>query len=374
MKTNFFEKCKNVFRKLKLTDESGNWHIVEKKRIWFLFPLVVILVAIVVFSIFAGISGDASQGINLGLDFTGGTVMTVYLDRDEITNNYDENVNKITSIIESQGFSVSYTQVTTSSSSGTQGIMFRYKNLSDETESNAKNDLIVEEIRQVYNVPVTANANFVTSEFIGSTASSELIGSAMLAIFVSCLLILIYVVIRFTIWSGISAIIALLHDVFMMIAFTIIFHIQVNTSFIAAIVTIIAYSINNTIVIFDRVREKTRENKLVTTKLDTAQLTNSAIKETFVRSINTSFTTLITITILAIVGVASIQEFVLPIIIGLLCGTFSSLCIATSMYSILETSSQKRKILREQKTGVSNVDWREKLRTKFKSKKKQPVE
>ncbi|MDE5549182.1 MAG: protein translocase subunit SecDF, partial [Clostridia bacterium] len=148
---------------------------------------------------------------------------------------------------------------------------------------------------------------------------------------------------------GISAIVALIHDVAMMVFLVIIFRIQVNSAFIAALITIVSYSINNTIVVFDRVRENKKKAMAVDKSaiLDNNSIVNESIMQTLVRSINSTITTMIAITLFAIIGTASVREFALPVIFGLLAGFYSSLVIAPSLYCLMKNTADKRKAVKK---------------------------
>lgn len=172
-----------------------------------------------------------------------------------------------------------------------------------------------------------------------ASVSDEILKSAILAISISLVLMLIYIIIRFELLSGIAAVAALAHDVLIMFAFMIIFQIEINSTFIAALITILGYSINNTIIIFDRVRENMRiyahKRDERGKKVKPAYIANKSVQETIWRSINTTLTTLIMIGMIAILGVTSVQVFALPIIFGLLAGTFSSVCLAPTLWAML---------------------------------------
>ncbi len=325
--------------------------IVEKYKIWFIVPLVILLAAMIVFTAFginavvdARKSGDSwgkaigkgfSNGINIGIDFEGGTLLTVIMGEEDAINKFDENSKKISDIISSHGVNVSYIQK--SNTGALAGIMFKYDALDDTT-----NDAILNDINAAYDNKFVVNEdlNYTT---IGASASKDLIWTAVLSIVVSTLLILVYVIFRFELWAAFAAVIALIHDVLMMVCLTIIFHIQVNSSFIAAIITIVAYSINATIVLFDRVRENYKLH--VMKGSDFAEynrsIVNMSIKDTFTRNINTTLTTLVAITVLAIIGDMSIREFALPVIFGLILGAYSSLVISPSLFCLLKNRFSK---------------------------------
>lgn len=174
-----------------------------------------------------------------------------------------------------------------------------------------------------------------------STVSGEILKSALLAISIALLCMLIYIIIRFELLSGIAAVIALFHDVLIMFCCMGIFHIEINSTFIAALITILGYSINNTIIIFDRIRENIKfyANKRIDGKLvKPAYIANKSVQETIWRTINTTLTTLIMIAMVAIIGVRDIQIFALPIIFGLLAGTYSSVFLAPTIWAMLAKS------------------------------------
>ncbi len=175
-------------------------------------------------------------------------------------------------------------------------------------------------------------------QVISATVSSEMRNNAILAIFVASAAMLLYVSIRFhNVAAGASAIIALVHDVTLVVLFYAVTRIPLDYSFIAVILTILGYSINSTIVIFDRVRENNRTNK----KLSNEELINSSIKQTLTRSVYTTITTLLTVVCLYAFGVTSIKEFTLPIIFGVIVGTYSSIFVSGSVWYTLTKKSNK---------------------------------
>ena len=357
-----------------------NAKIVEKHGIWAIAPVVVFVVAVIVFASFAGMNHDITKGLNIGIDFAGGSILTVELGSDILNNKdkYNEHYDYIESVLTSEEIaeqvvayakeiginitksaavaSISYVQ--TSGSDLEMSLVIKYDNISStfDTENSDlttyRNGLIEEQIKDYYetnyeNVTVSTN-------YIGATASASLIKTALLSIFITMVLILIYIVIRFEVWSGLSAIIALIHDVAMMICLVAIFRIQINSAFIAAVITIVSYSINNTIVVFDRVRENGKKAKggNKTAIVDNNKLVNESIVETMARSINSTLTTMVAITLFAIIGTASVREFALPVIFGLIAGFYSSLVIAPSLYCLMKNASDKRKLAK--RDGVKN--------------------
>lgn len=179
----------------------------------------------------------------------------------------------------------------------------------------------------------------ISEDRVSATVGKELWGNASMALIIAAILMLIYISFRFELLSGLSAVIALLHDLFVMMAVYAIFQLPVNTSFIAAMLTILGYSINATIVIFDRIRE----NAKFLRKETFAEITNKSIWQSMGRAINTSVTTLLTIVMVYILGVTSVREFALPIIIGIVCGTYSSIFIAGPVWALFKGTEKVTK-------------------------------
>lgn len=336
----------------KLNFKGKKYPIVEKYKIWFAIPILIILLASIIFTVFAIKDKSFSSGLNIGIDFTGGSVLTIPLG-DDLQTNYDDYISRITRVIEAND-----SVIGTSTLSGDTAIVIRYKNIYDEdaqAELNERIKLALEtEFDEIYENGFTITTEeFISIDFIGSSVSKELVRTALLSVAITTVLILLYIIIRFEWLSGVAAVVALLHDVLMIFAFTIIFRIQINSSFVAAIITIVAYSINNTIVIFDRVRENmkialTSNSNL--NKLPINDILNDSVTNTLNRSLNTTITTIFTVSMIAILGVSTIREFALPLIFGLLAGTFSSIFLAPSIYSLI------RKKIIDKKYGSLSVN------------------
>ena len=276
------------------------FNIVQKKFIFMAVSLVIILAGVVCFFI---------NGFNQDIDFAGGTQIVI------TGIKYDEKA--ITKSLESiKGVDVSTVQKTD------DGVLVKTKFLSDDLKTQVEAQ-IPKDFKK---------AKVASVESISETIGKELWQSAAASIAIAAILMLLYITFRFEVLSGIAAVIALLHDLLIMISFYVIFQIPVNTSFIAAILTILGYSINATIVIFDRIRENTRlaKNEMF------ADVVNKSIFQTLWRSINTSLTTLVTLVVLLIIGVASIKEFALPLIVGIIAGTYSSVFISGPVWSMLK--------------------------------------
>lgn len=346
--------------------------ITNKAKLWLILPLIVILVAVAVFTGYAVSYKDFSKGMNIGVDFAGGTVITVTLGETALSgdgyNSHLQNVvdavtskeiaEKVAAFAQEKGKnlnadaavgSISYSQ--RSGSGETQAIVVKCDNISStyDTETNEitqyRNQLIEEQLRTIYTDEAGYNQDTVTTQFISATASSALIRTALLAIFITLVLILIYIIFRFEVWSGIAAIIGLMHDVIMMVALTTIFHIQINSAFIAAMITIVAYSINNTIVVFDRMRENMKHDQGLSNGAihNVNAVVDRSIWETLLRSVNSTLTTMVAIVLFAILGASSVREFALPVIFGLIAGFYSSLCVAPSLYCLMKNAYTNRK-------------------------------
>lgn len=314
--------------KLSIFNAVKNVDFVSKRHIWYLIPTVIIVAGIVLMLVI---------GMNVGIDFEGGAIISMYFHEDLSDSEYNENLAKVTKIIEDNGLKVSYSQ-NSDDETGTV-LIVRYANIGNDMES--KNKAVKEAITTEYS-ELYEDSNNITMETIGSTASKDLLLRSIIAISAAAVVMLIYIGFRFDWLSGLSAIITLIMNVLVMVALTTIFRIQVNTSFIAAVITIIAYSINATIVIFDRIRENIKKSE-ASDKFNPALIANTAIKESFTRTVYSTFTTLVTITVLAIVAVPTIKEFALPIIFGLVAGIYSSIFVAPALWVTFNGLKGKKK-------------------------------
>ncbi len=283
------------------------YNFMKYKKIWFIISGIVIVAGLII-TFFNG-------GLNLGIDFTGGTSIQAKIGRKfevkeirEIINKYDKEA------------------VITYAGNDKDEVIIRTKlELDDEKRS---------EILKEFNDTFGVSSNNINFESIGPAIGSELKKQALLALSLANLGILIYISIRFEWRFGLASIFALLHDVIVMTVFYGAMKIPVNSSFIAAILTIVGYSINATIVIFDRIRENMKSVK----KTNPEKIADESINQTLARSINTSLTTLLTITTLYILGVPAIKDFALPLIVGLISGTYSSIFIASPVWLFLKNS------------------------------------
>ena len=291
------------------------------------------------------------HGINLGLDFTGGLSMQYDL-APSTTEPLNASAVQADAEAALKALDVGTFGVTVQgANNNTVNIRLRGFSLEDaaapaeggEAADSAKAEIqklqaqFVEKISEKY--PEATSVENVN--YVGPVAGATLVRNAIISVLLASALMLIYIAIRFDLNSGLAAVFGLLHDVLIMLSFMVIFRsvIQMNSSFIAAALTIVGYSINNTIVIFDRIRENAR--KLPTTPRE--EITNISIRESLGRTICTTVTTLITIVALCILGVASIREFALPIIVGILSGVYSANMINGYVWAFLEEKRRSRK-------------------------------
>ena len=325
-KTSFDEKLHSL--KLNVT---------KRRLIWLLIPVAIILVGVILVS---------TIGFNLGIDFTGGTVINVIPNEINISddNNYNQVKADIEEVLNEFGLKSTQFQIVENDQGQAVSVRFQDKAGADEKEMNVLiNDKIIPALYEKFGMDKNDDrfANYVqASDRIGATSSSELLLKALIAIMASIVLILIYIAIRFEVASGLSAIVALFSDVLVTCSIVLMCRIQINTTFIAALITIIGYSINNTIIIFDRVRElrKLDENKGKSNE----ELANMAVSQSFARTLNTTITTLVAVLLLAIIGVPSVREFVIPIIIGLLSGVYSSLFLSPNLWALMYRERAKK--------------------------------
>ncbi len=193
-----------------------------------------------------------------------------------------------------------------------------------------------EALRAAYNLPEEDTP--IKSDYVSASVGSDLRKSAVKASVLAELLILVYITIRFELRSGIAAVCSLVHDLLVMLSIYVIFQIPFNMNFIAAALTILGYSINATIVVFDRIRE----NRRLYQKVGFSEIVNRSIGQTMGRSINTTVTTLLAILMLVIFGVSSIRTFAIPVCVGVVAGCFSSVFLSGPMWNLLVSKKTQR--------------------------------
>lgn len=276
-----------------------------------------------------GVSSMRGNGaLNYGLDFVGGTSTTADFAKDYTINEIESEIIPLVAEITGDN------NITANKVEGTTQVTMKTRTLSLE-ERDAVNAMLSENF--------AIDESTITSQSISSTISGEMRSDALIAVLVSTICMLVYIWFRFSdIRFGASAIIALLHDVLVVLAVYGVLRISVGNTFIACMLTIIGYSVNDTIVIFDRIRENLGK---AVGKPSTEQLTeiaNQSLTQTLSRSINTSITTFIMVFMLFVFGVSSIREFALPLMAGLICGAYSSICIATELWYVMRVRYEKK--------------------------------
>lgn len=284
--------------------------IVEKKKIWFTISILIIVI---------GLGFMFTKGMNFGIDFKGGTQVVI---------NMGEEFNKadVDKIVQQYSKDAITNQV-----NGTE-LQIKAKELNTDQV-----DEIFNALKEKYNLKDNA---LVSQNEIGASVGKELTRNAIVALLIAVIGMLIYVIIRFKFSFGVAAIVALVHDVLITISVYAIFGITINTPFIAAILTIVGYSINDTIVIFDRIRENSK--KLRSKSVE--EIADLSITQTMSRSINTTITTLITI-VCVYIFVPTVRDFAFPLIIGIASGACSSIFIASPIWCMI-TNKQKSKKLK----------------------------
>lgn len=295
---------------------------VKFSRIAYIISFVAIAAGLIALPAFKSKTGSA---LNYNLEFTGGTAMTV-----DFEDYYDLDAaeKKILPVI-ADAADVSDSRIQVQNVKGTNEIVFKTAEL-----TVAQRDAVEEALR----------TNFKVKEFgienISSTISSEMQRNAIISVLIATVLMLIYIAVRFSdVKFGAAAVIALLHDVLVVFAIYSIGRLSVGNTFIACMLTIVGYSINATIIIFDRIREN-----LVTMngKGETyANIVNTSISQTFTRTIYSSLTTFVMVFVLYIMGVTSIKEFALTLMSGIICGAYSSVCITGPLWYMFKTKMGK---------------------------------
>jgi len=325
------EKNPNLIERFK----DPNFKIARKGKWYAIAPLVIILAGLIVVLV---------VNFNLGLDFTGGRTV-----RFQVTDTSSANITAVENQVRNVmndirqendagagwAFSIQQEYVT--------GLVFMTVQFQDVSGFS------VVEMTTLHGVVINRLDNIPTVQGAydaGTIAPSQVqdhLNRTFIAVTVALFAILIYMLFRFKVSSGVAALVGLIHDVLVMLALVAIFRIQVNATIMIVLITVIAYSLNNTLVLFDRIRgiEKMNDNKETT-----EQIVDRSVKETFTRTMNTTITTLVPIFVLIIFPVVPLREFALPILLGLIAGTFSTIFVTTSLYLRFEnakTAVRKRK-------------------------------
>ncbi len=261
---------------------------------------------------------------NYSLDFKGGTSTNVTFNEDMTLERISTDVVPVVESITKDA------STQTQKVAGTNEVIIKTRALSVD-ERQALNDALAEKFG--------VEKEKITAESISGAVSDEMKKDAVVATAIATVCMLVYIWFRFkNIRFAASAVLALVHDVLVVITCYALAKWSVGSTFIACVLTIVGYSINATIVIFDRIRE----NLAVQGKQSLTDLVNSSITQTFTRSINTSLTTFVMVFVLYLMGVSSIREFALPLMVGIVCGTYSSVCITGALWYVMTTGKQKK--------------------------------
>ena len=304
-------------------------NFVGHKKIFFTISAILILSAPAGMLINSALGNKA---LNYSLEFSGGTATTVTFNEEMTIAEIDGQVAPVVEDVTGDR-NVQSTKVV-----GTNQVIIKTRTLDKEEREKLVEALVAE-----FGVDET----LISTESISSTVSSEMRRDAVIAVLVAALFMLIYIWYRFKdIRFASSAVLALLHDVLTVLAFYAIARVSVGNTFIACMLTIVGYSINATIVIFDRIRENLNDPKV---KIPLEEIVNKSITETLTRSIYTSFTTFVMVAVLYILGVSSIKEFAAPLMVGVLAGGYSSVCITGALWFTFKTKFVSKKVAAKNK-------------------------
>lgn len=285
--------------------------IIEKTKIWFSISLIIMLI---------GLFCMIKNGLNYGIDFKGGTLVQINMKKDFDKQEVEKIISKYTK---------DYTTNTATNTANEVKLEIRSNSLTDEQVGP-----MFKEIKDKYKLQ---DKDLISQKRIGPSVGKELRQNALLALLIANVAMLIYVAIRFEFKFALAAILGLVHDVIITVSVYAILQIPINSSFIAAILTIVGYSINDTIVVFDRIRENSKKMR----RASDVELADISITETMTRSINTVLTTLFTI-ISVFVFVPAVRDFATPLIVGIISGAYSSIFISSPLWVMFKNKGLKK--------------------------------
>lgn len=293
-----------------------------RKKWFFALSLAVVILGFV----FMGVNGSKGKGaFAYSLEFEGGTSTNVTFNKDYTIEEIDKEIVPVVEEVTGDA------NVQTQKVADTNQVIIKTKTLGLDVRE-ALNKALADKFK--------VDESLITAENISSTISNEMRQDAIMAVIVATIFMLIYIWFRFKdIRFAASAVTALLHDVLVVLTFYAVARISVGNTFIACMLTIVGYSINATIVIFDRIREELRLRSKTTELVD---VVNKSITQTLTRSIYTSLTTFVMVAILFVMGVSSIREFALPLMVGIICGAYSSVCITGALWYVMRTKIGKK--------------------------------
>ena len=308
--------------------EMKTFDFMKNRVVYFIISAVVILAGVVGMIAY---NGNGKGALNFSLEFVGGTSTTADFGKEYTVEQVEADIVPEVQKVIGDG-TVQATTV-----NGSTSVVLKTRTLSlDERE--ALDNMLVEKF--------SVDKSTIESQSISSTISGEMRKDAVIAVIVACVFMLFYIWFRFKdIRFATSAILALVHDVLVVLTAYALIRISVGSTFIACMLTIVGYSVNDTIVIFDRIRENLHSVKKQTPET-LAEVANLSLTQTLSRSINTSITTFIMVLLLFVLGVSSIREFSLPLMVGLICGSYSSIFIATELWYEMKLRFGKNKIVK----------------------------
>ena len=318
---------------------NTKFNFIDKRKITYVISGIMLLITLVSLGV---------RGMSYGVDFSGGRAFVVRFDQPVTANEVREALGDV--------FTGTGYEVKQFGQDNQMRIVTQYKyddegdNVTAEIEDmlyKALSPLMTAQLTEAEFLTTAQNPyGIISSDKVGPSVAHDIKVDSVIAVLFSLVAIALYIIIRFKRWQwGVGSVISLTLDALFTIGlFSLLhgllpFNLEVDQSFIAAILTIIGYSINDKVVIFDRIRENL---KVKTNKQSLAELVNLSITQTFTRSINTSLTTFVMVFVLFIMGVSSIREFALPLMVGIVCGTYSSVCVTGALWYVLTTRKQKK--------------------------------
>ena len=302
-----------------------NWDIVGKAWLWFTISAVIIGLGLFLW---------ATKGLNYGIDFTGGTLVRYQLAKPLASTPAEEAqvVAKIRQALARLGLQKSQIQIADG-----RVILIRTYRVANDEEAAKRDQAIMQEIEKLFGAQY-GPVEHLGRETVGPVVGAELRAAAIKALVIGQLLILIYITVRYEFRFAMAAIVALIHDVLVVTGSMAIFQVELNSWFVAAILTVIGYSINDSVVIFDRIRENRGRHRHAPLK----PVVNASLLETMARSINTTLTTLFTLIALFVLGGPVIQGFALALLIGIATGAYSSIFIASPLIALWDEWARRR--------------------------------
>ena len=293
-----------------------SFNFVKNKKYFFIFTAIVLIAGIIVIII---------KGFNVDTDFAGGTNIQIRIGKTLEAADLDN----IRSLCESTtGETVSSIQ---KSGANSDEVIIKMKEIDSEKRAQ-----LFDSISAEYNL---TEDDLLSVTNVGASMSADLRQAALMSTIIAVALMLVYISIRFKLLSAVAAVICLVHDLLVMLIAYSVFSIPMQSTMIAAFLTILGYSINATIIIFDRMREERKLDR----ERDLGDIANDSIRATLTRSLNTTLTTLFTIGMIYLFGVESIRSFALPLIVGIVAGLYSSVCLAGNIWVVLDKLTSKNK-------------------------------